>query len=57
MDERFNHYSNHNKNVSSLLMDWNNVSFAFSDQCNGVSRPQRVNIDVGSLGPSELIYL
>ena len=45
------------KNVSSLLMDWNNVSFALSDQCNGVSRPQRVNIDVGSLGPSELIYL
>ena len=45
------------KNVSALLMDWNNVSFAFSDQCNGVSRPQRVDIDVGSLGPSELIYL
>ena len=25
-----NHYSYHNKNVSSLLMDWNNVSFAFN---------------------------
>ena len=53
----FNHYNNHNKNVSSLLMDWNNVSFAVSDQCNVVSRPQRVNIVVGSLGFSELIYL
>ena len=50
-----NHYSNQNKNVFPSLMHWSNVSFAFSEQHNVVSRPQRVNIVVGSLVLNELI--